>query len=39
MKSVTLRDIKQGYRGLKRIAQNSVKKGDLATAMKYMIEI
>ena len=36
MKSVTLRDIKQGYRGLKRIAQNSVKKGDLATAMKYI---
>lgn len=36
MKSVTLNDIKQGYRGLKRIAQKSACKGDFDTAMKYI---
>ena len=36
MKSITLRDIRQGYRGLKRIAQKSAKKGDFATAMNYI---
>ena len=36
MKSVTLRDIRQGYHGLKRLAQKSAKAGDYATAMKYI---
>ena len=36
MKSVTLRDIRQGYHGLKRVAQKSVKAGDYANAMKYI---
>jgi len=36
MRSVSLRDIKQGYRGLKRIAQKSARKGDFDTAMKYI---
>ena len=36
MKSVTLRDIRQGYRGLKSLAQKSAKDGDYETAMKYI---
>lgn len=36
MSSITLHDIKQGYRGLKRIAQKSFKKRDFNTAMKYV---
>jgi hypothetical protein len=36
MKSVTLRDIRQGYHGLKRLAQKSAKAGDFETAMKYV---
>ena len=36
MKSVTLRDIRQGYHGLKRLAQKSAKIGDYATSMKYI---
>ena len=36
MKSVTLQDIKQGYRGLKRLAQKSAKAGDYSAAMRYV---
>lgn len=36
MKSVTLRDIRQGYRGLKKIAQKSAKKEDYAKAIDYI---
>lgn len=36
MKSVTLRDIKKGYHGLKKLAQKCAKEGDYDTAMKYI---
>ena len=36
MKSVTLRDIKQGYRGLKKLAQAYAKNGNYDSAIRYI---
>ena len=36
MKNISLRDIKQGYHGLKKIAQKSAQKGDYSNTIKYI---